>query len=168
MFYNLSAGSVIYVLNTKDGLKVSTGQINNITAPRAKSATFNPMDVYNKEYVVDIVATIDGEKREFKQVPSNTSIANFGEDAFSLADSREAAIAQVNTIIQNSTSVVESYDKHKKLIEDGKQELLKLNTSLAAEAQRDETINNLQKKVDLLTDQLTKLVSALDVKPKTN
>ena len=168
MFYNLSAGSVIYVLNTKDGIKVSTGQVNSITAPRAKSATFNPMDIYNKEFVVDIIATIDGEKREFKQVPSNTSIANFGEDSFSLADSREAAIAQLNTIIQNSTSVVESYELHKKRIEDGKKELLKINPSLAAEAQRDETINSLQKKVDVLTEQLSKLVSALDSKPKNN
>ena len=168
MFSNLSAGSVLYVLDTRNKLKLTTGQINSISAPRPKMATFNPGVMYgqNVETVLDITATIDGEKREFKQVPSNTSVANFGVDAFILADSREAMLSQVNTMLQNSQSIISSIDKHKALIKDCKAILIELNPSLAAEAQRDSAITNLQDQVNLLSKQLGQLVSALNIENK--
>ena len=88
MFSNLAQGSILYGLETKDELKVFTAPITSVSLPRPlfTQNTFGQMPVT----VVDITATVNGEKREFKQVPGNTSIANFGQDAFILADSKES------------------------------------------------------------------------------
>lgn len=167
MFSNLNAGSVLYVLDTKDKLKLTTGQITNVSVPRPKINTFNPAAMYQQpETVIDIIADVNGERREFKQVPSNTSIANFGPDAFILADSRDAMLSQVNTMLQNSKSILESVDKHKAMIQDCKEILITLNPSLAAEAQRDTAINTLQSQVNTLTEQFKQLISALNVENK--
>lgn len=49
--------------------------------------------------VMDITVTVDGERREYKRVPSNTTIANFGAEAFVLADSREAMNSYVSAAL---------------------------------------------------------------------
>jgi hypothetical protein len=68
--------------------------VERVTIPRPKYNTFNP----NMEMVVDIFATINGERREFKGVP-NSTIANFGNDSFILADSRESLNSYINAMM---------------------------------------------------------------------
>jgi len=168
MFSNLSAGSVLYVLDTRSKLKLTSGQINSVSLPRPKRAVFNPTAPYgqNIETVIDIVATINGERREFREVPSTATIANFGSDAFILADSREAMLSQVNTMLQNSQSIISDIDKHKNIVKDCKEILIELNPSLAAEAQRDNAISTLQGQVDMLSKQLGQLLSTFNVEQK--
>lgn len=168
MFSNLNAGSVLYILNTKDKLKLTTGQITGVTPPRAKSSTFGPGAYYGQlpDMIMDIVATVDGERREFKSIPTNSTIANFSDNNFILADSRESMLSQVNTMLQNSKSIIDNIDKHKNIVRDCNEILINLNPSLAAEAQRDNAINNLQSQVNVLTEQLSKLVSALGTENK--
>lgn len=166
MFSNLSVGSIVYVLDTKDNYKLSTGQITSITQPRTKLATFNPY-VQNAEYVVDIIATINGEKREFKQVPSNLSIANFGSDVFTLADSREAMLTHVDNVYRTKKAICDNIDKTKKELEECSKIRMELSPSFAAETQRDAVISNLENKVDNLTERLNALLSAINGKPKT-
>ena len=85
MFSNLSQNSIIYILDNKTN-KLSTGSVLSVSMPRARNATFG----YNMETVVDITAMVDGERKEFKQVPSFNTTANFGPDTFILADSKES------------------------------------------------------------------------------
>ena len=68
------------------------------------------------ETVMDIVATVDGERKEFKQVPSNNAIADFGPDAFVLADNKDSLVNYVSSMLQTSRNIVNSVDKHKALI----------------------------------------------------
>lgn len=105
MFSNLSQNSILYVLDINGTPKVISGPIERVTPPRPKYATFNP----NMEMVVDVIATIAGERREFKGVP-NTSIANFGE--FVLADSKDSLNSYISSMLQNSKSILESIPKH--------------------------------------------------------
>ena len=105
-----------------------------VSLPRPQYATFGQM----METVVDITATVDGEKREFKRVPSNTSIANFGPEAFVLADSKDAINSHISTALQNSKNIVDSVDKHKQLIVDYEEILEDLNPSLKADAYYDD------------------------------
>lgn len=161
MFSNLSQGSILYVLDTKDKYNLSTGQITSITPPKAKFATFNP---YGQavEYVVDIIANVNGERREFKQVPSNLSIANFGSDVFTLADSRESMLSHIENLYQTHKSNVDNYEKDKLHMEDCENIKLQLNPSLAAIAQRDSAMQTLETKVDYLTEQFSKVLSVLN------
>jgi hypothetical protein len=94
MFSNLSQNSILYVLDLQSTPKILSGPIERISIPRPRYNTFNPA----MEMVVDITATINGEKREFKGVP-NGSIANFGNDAFVLAENREALNSYINSML---------------------------------------------------------------------
>ena len=114
MFSNLTKGSIIYGLETKESIKPFTAIVANISLPRSNfnNSTFGQLP----ETVVDIVATVNGETREFKKVPGNSSIANFGADAFLLADSKETINAYINSMRQNSKNIVNSVGKHEALI----------------------------------------------------
>lgn len=114
MFSNLTKGSIIYGLETKGSIKPFTALVTNVSLPRPNfnNNTFGQMP----ETVVDISVTVNGENREFKQVPGNSSIANFGSDAFLLADSKETINAYINSMLQNSRNIVSSVPKHETLI----------------------------------------------------
>ena len=147
MFSNLSQNSILYVLDLQNKPKILSGPIERITLPRPRYNTFNPA----MEMVVDITATINGEKREFKGVP-NGSIANFGNDAFILAENKDALNSYINSMLQNSRSVLESVEKHKKLIENYEDALMELNPDKKADKEKDAAIQNLQSQVAELKD----------------
>ena len=119
--------------------KVLSGPIERVSMPRPKYNTFNP----NMEMIVDITATINGERREFKGVP-NSSIANFGDTAFVLAENKESLNSYINAMLQNSRSVIESVEKHQRLIADYEDALAELNPAIKADKEKDKAIQNLQ------------------------
>jgi uncharacterized protein YwgA len=157
MFSNLSQNSILYVLDLNNNPKVISGPIDRVSLPRPKYNTFNP----SMEMVVDIVATINGEKREFKGVP-NGSIANFGTDAFILAESKESLNSYINSMLQNSRSVLENVDKHKKLVMDYEEALQELNPSLKADKEKDKAIHDLQNQVTSLQEGMQKLLAMMN------
>jgi uncharacterized protein YwgA len=157
MFSNLSQNSILYVLDLNNNPKVISGPIDRVSLPRPKYNTFNP----SMEMVVDIVATINGEKREFKGVP-NGSIANFGTDAFILAESKESLNSYINSMLQNSRSVLENVDKHKKLVMDYEEALQELNPSLKADKEKDKAIHDLQNQVTTLQEGMQKLLAMMN------
>jgi hypothetical protein len=109
------------------------------------------------EMIVDIIANIGGERREFKGVP-NTSIANFGDAAFVLAENKEVLSSYVTSMLQNSKSIVSSVDKHKKLIEDYEAALGELNPSI----KDNKAIESLQSQVNTLQDSIKVLLEKLN------
>lgn len=114
MFSNLSTGSVLYVLETKDNYKLNSGQIDSISNIRTRYSTFPNLNyMQNSEMVMDITATINGEKKEYKQIPTNLSIANFGDLGLILADSKDSMLGYINTTYQNSKSIVDNIEKYK-------------------------------------------------------
>ena len=149
MFSNLSQNSILYVLDIKGSPKILSGPIERVTMPRPKYNSFNP----NMEMVVDIIATVNGEKREFKGVP-NSSVADFGNDSFILAENKDVLNSYINSMLQNSRGVLNSVEKHQKLIEDYEEALQELNPSLKADKEKDKAIQNLQDQVSELKQML--------------
>lgn len=139
MFSNLSQNSILYVLDINGTTKVLSGPIERVTVPRPKYNSFNP----TVEMVVDIYATINGERREFKGVP-NGSVADFGSESFILAENKEALNSYVNAMLQNSKSIINSIDKHRKLVEVYEAALDELNPNLASIKEKDKAITDLQ------------------------
>jgi len=119
------------------------------------------------EMVVDIVATVNGERREFKGVP-NGAIANFGTDAFILAESKEALNSYINAMLQNSKSVLENVEKHKKLVVDYEEALQELNPSLKADKEKDKAIHDLQDQVATLQNGMQQLLAMMNNGGTTN
>lgn len=157
MFSNLTQGSILYGLDTKGGVSLFTAPITSVSLPRLKQLnnTFGQMP----EYVVDITATINGEKREFKQVPSNLTIANFGEDSYILADSRESLNSYVTSMLQNSKTILSSVDKHKALIPQYENVLAELNPQYAK--RDDKVVNELKEQVNTLQKQLAEAINLI-------
>jgi len=160
MFTNLSQNSILYILETKDKPKLVNGTVVNVSLPRPQFATFGQ----SMDSVVDIIATVDGERREFKKVPCNTSIANFGADAFILADSKEAMTAHVTAALQTSKNIVNGYDKHKELIPMYEAILEELNPVLKADKEKDRAIQDLREQVS----ELKQLLIDMTGNAKTN
>ena len=156
MFSNLSQNSILYILDLKNSPKVVSGPIERISLPRPKYNTFNP----NMEMVIDIVAIIQGERREFKGVP-NGSIANFGEDAFVLAESKDALNSYVSSMLQNSRSIIESVDKHKKLVEQYEEAQQELNPDIKINMEKDKAIQNLQEQVETLQKGMQQMLAMM-------
>lgn len=156
MFSNLSQNSILYVLDINGTPKVLSGPIEKVTIPRPKYNSFNP----NMEFIVDIIATINGERREFKGVPNN-SIADFGDDSFILAESKESLNSYLNAMIQNSKSIVNSVSKHNKRIEIYEEALGELNPSVKADAEKDKAIKSLQEEVSSLRESLQQMIAAM-------
>ena len=160
MFTNLSQNSNLYILDTKDTPKLLSGTIISVSLPRAQYAVFGQ----NAEMVMDITATVDGEKREFKRVPCSNSIANFGPDAFVLADSKSSMSSHVSELLQNSRNIVNGYEKHKQLIPQYEDILEELNPSLKAEKEKDRVIQTLKDEVLELKQMLIDMAKGGDSK----
>ena len=162
MFTNLSQNSILYILETKDEPKLLTGTVTNVSIPRAQYATFGQ----NMETVMDITATVNGERREFKRVPCANTIANFGPDAFVLADSKDAMSSFTSAALQNSKNVVEGYEKHQKLIPLYEGILEELNPTLRADKEKDRAIQSLKDEVLELKQMLIDMAKGGDAKTK--
>lgn len=162
MFSNLSQNSILYVLDLKNSPKILSGPIERVSMPRPKYNTFNP----NMEMIVDITASIGGERREFKGVP-NTTIANFGDEAFVLAESKDVLNSYINAMLQNSRSVVDSVEKHQKLIVEYEEALQELNPDIKASKEKDKAIQTLQDQVDALQKGMQQML-ALMTKQETS
>lgn len=156
MFSNLSQNSIMYLLDLHSSPKVLSGPVERVSVPRPKYNTFNP----NMEMVVDIIATINGERREFKGVPNGT-IANFGDDAFVLAESRDALNAYINAMLQNSRTIVNSIEKHQKLVGDYEEALQELNPDIRASKENDKAIQTLQDQVEALQKGMQQMLAIM-------
>ena len=153
MFSNLTQNSILYVLDLNNNPKVLSGPIESVSIPRPKYNTFNP----SMEMIVDIVANIAGERREFKGVP-NTSIANFGDSAFIIAENKDALSSYITSMLQNSKTILNSMEKHKKLVEDYETALSELNPSV----KDNKAIESLQNQVNTLQDSIKVLLEKLN------
>jgi len=154
MFTNLSQNSVLYILETKDEPRLTSGIVTGLSLPRPQYATFGQGML---DTVIDISATVDGERREFKRVPCNTSIANFGPDAFVLADSKEAMISHVSAALQTSKNIIDGYDRNVKLIPMYESILEELNPTLKADREKDRAIQSLKSEMSELKQLLLSL-----------
>jgi len=155
MFSNLSKGSVLYGLDTKEEVKLFTASVERVTLPypRAMQNTFGQLP----EMVVDISVNVNGEKKEFKQVPSNNVIADFGPNTLVLSDSKDSLINYVKSLRQTSKNIIESCSRHEKLIPQYDEVLQELNPEMVNES----AVKELREQVSSLQTQLSEALSLL-------
>lgn len=115
MFSNLAQGNILYGLDTRGDFKMFAAPITKASAPYPSQINNNGVQV--PCMVVDIAATINGENREFKQVPSNISIADFGSIGFVLADNKDSLKVHVNSMVDAKRQRVNNIEVEKKLLE---------------------------------------------------
>lgn len=155
MFSNLSKGNILYGLDRRDKINWFTASIESITPVYGKA---NPnMFGQLPELRLDIVANVNGERREFKQVPSNNAIADFGETSFVIADNKDSLFNYIKTLRQNSKAIVDSAPHHNSLIPQYDAVLNELVPSSA----NNEEVKALKDEVSSLKSQLAEAISLL-------
>lgn len=167
MFQTLRKGATIYILDKTSKPEVKIGYVENVTLPRPMYPTYNPAASLgtNMQRVVDITVRVDEDKREFC-VPSDLSIHTYGD--YTLSESKEAMISEVDSLLQNSKDIVDSVDKHKENMIAYQNILKELNPVYAKEQERDDAIDSLTQQVNGIHSALERLESLLRNKANGN
>ena len=155
MFSNLSKGSALHGLDRKNGNKPFTATVDSISLPRPRfnQNTFGQIP----EYVVDIVAIIEGERKEFQQVPNNNVVADFGPNSLVISDSKDSLINHIKALRQESKGVVDSAPMHQEWIPQFDAALSELDPVTA----NDNVVKELSGKVNNMESQMAEILSLL-------
>ena len=163
MFSNLRQGSTIYILTKGDDVSLVIASVDVVGNKTPKLQTQTPGVGYglNSEMVIDIKATSsDGRSYDFKQLPCQQSVANFGNAIIS--DNREEMIQEVDNIRMSSTKALNEVDFHKRAIASCESMLRTLNPVYAKEQDRDNAINELRERFDNLEDRISSALSNIE------
>jgi len=136
MFSNLVQGNILHGLDTRKEFKLFAAPITKTSAPYPSYIKNNGVQI--PTMVVDISATINGENREFKQVPSNISIADFGSIGFVLADSKDSLKVHVNSMVETKKQLINNIELEKRLYEQYSNIADELNGTLAMKQENEE------------------------------
>jgi len=156
MFSNLSKGNVLYGLDRRDKIKIFTGSVEKVTPTYGKVQ--NNMFGQFPELRLDIIATVNGEQKEFKQVPSNSAIADFGDKTFIIADNKDSLYNGIKELLKTSENIVESAPYHETLIPQYK---AAMNELMPGSANSADEVKALKDEVGSLKAQLAEAISLL-------
>ena len=155
MFSTLSKGNVLYGLDRQDKIKWFTASIEKVMPVYGKTSPnmFGQMP----ELRLDITAIVNGEQKEFKQMPGNNAIADFGDKSYVIADNKDSLYNYTKSLLQTSEHIVESTPFHESLIPQYKQVL---NELMPGSANTDE-VKELKSEVGSLKAQLAEAIALL-------
>jgi hypothetical protein len=156
MFSTLSKGNVLYGIDRTDKIKWFTASVENVT-PTIGGHTQN-MFGQMPELRLDIVCNVNGEKKTFQQVPSNSAIADFGEKTFVIADNKDSLYNYIKTLRDKSKAIVDSASYHESLIP---QYDSVLNEIMPGSANNIDEVKALKDEVGSLKTQLAEAISLL-------
>lgn len=161
MFSALRQGAPLYILEKGETPNIKIGQVESVTQPRPKYATYNPAVGINgnMETIVDITVKINGDKKEYIGIPSNLSIHGYGDIVIS--ESRDAMISEVDGMLQSSQSIIDSIEYHKKMVIACEEMLKQLNPAYAKEQERDGAIDSLKSEVETLRKEISRMTHLL-------
>ncbi len=159
MFSSLRPGATLYILDKSGEPEVNIGYVETVSQPRPMYKTYNPAVTFgtNMQSVVDIAVKINGERKEIVGVPSNDAVHSYGD--YTVSETREGMISEIDYMLQNSKNIIDSIDQHKKIVASCEAILKKLNPVYAKEQQRDTAIEDLTNQVNNMQTVLTRLES---------
>ena len=153
MFSALRQGSILYILEKGEKLSYKTGQVISVTYP-----TLNNNYIGNGS-TVDINVKVGSETMDFKNAPSSQSTASY-TNVF-IAETKELISSEVDNILQNSRSVIDSVPYHTNLAQSCEEILTILNPRFAKEKERDEDISNLKNQIGGIESKMDKILTLL-------
>ena len=156
MFSNLVQGNILYGLDTREDFKMFESPITKTSAPYPSYIKNNGVQI--PCMVVDISATVNGENREFKQVPSNISIADFGSIGFILADSKDSLKVHVNSMVATKKQLISNIELEKRLYEQYSNIADELN-GVTASKQENEEIKALRSELAEYKEMLKEVIA---------
>lgn len=153
MFSALRQGSVLYILEKGENPTLKVGQVTSITQPN-----------YNNNFLmngstIDINVKVGNDAMDFRNVPGAQSVANYNNAV--ITETKELMSSEVDNMLQNSRSIVDSVPYHNNVISACEGILRDLNPRFAKEKERDEDINNLKTKIGGIETKMDKILTLL-------
>lgn len=176
MFQGLRSGSLFYVLEKTNKPTLKIGQVVSVSNPMPKyQNNIQPQPIGSifptTEQVVDVTIKVNETTFDYQKLPALASIANFGNGII-VSDSKEAMMAEVETMQKTSKEIINSIDYHTSVVATCDDILQSLNPQLAKDKEQETKINNLEDKVSrmecTLDDIRTMLSRTLGAKKKSN
>lgn len=161
MFSNLRQGSPFYVLKKGDVPSIGIGSVVSISSPKAKYNTQSFSAHNMMEMVVDVTVKLGDETLNLEQLPSNMSIVNFGPQGMVVSESKEAMVAEVESMKRASEDIIKNIDYHAKTVEECDKMLKVLNPQYAKEVERDEEMSLLKAEVGEIRNSLSNMEGML-------
>lgn len=162
MFQNVRTNSPFYILDKGEEKSLLVGSVESVSNPTPRYNTSYPVQPYGgADMVVDIVVRVGEEKREYKQLPANLTIANFGSAGIVVSDDRQAMSAEIEAWVRNSHNHINSVPYHEEVIKKGKKMILALNPQLAKEKEQEERINALEGQMNGMSENITKMMDMM-------
>lgn len=147
MFSALRQGSSFFILEKTNVPKLKIGSVVSVSQPMPKyNNTYVPGQNYT-ETVVDVIVKVNEEELKFEKLPSNLSIANFGQSGIVVSESKEAMNGEVESMLRNSKNIIESIPYHKQVLVACDEMMKELNPQLAKEKEQEQKIAMLENRM---------------------
>lgn len=161
MFSNLRTNSQIYVLHRDAEPYIEIGQVVSVSQPRPRYQTSSFMSP--QETVVDVVISVNGNNITLQSLPANLDVADQGtlNGSLFITTSRDAMNVEVNSMRQKSLDIINSVDRHKKIIQDCEVLLQRLNPEFAEQKQQKQEIDMLKTQVSEMMNGMKELMAQL-------
>lgn len=167
MFSALRSGSPFYILEKTDEPKLKIGSVVSVSQPTPKySNSFIPNQQFT-EMVVDVAVKVGDEELKFEKLPSNLSIANFGQNGVVVSESKEAMNTEVEGMLRTSKQIIESVPYHEKVVEVCDVMLRDLNPIFKKEKEQEEKIGLLERKMNGMEGTLSDIREMLNLALKS-
>ena len=153
MFSALRQGSVVYILEKGENPVLKVGQVVSITQPNYSS------NFLMNGATIDINVKVNNQNMDFKNVPASQSVVNYNNAV--ITETKELMSNEVDNMLQNSKSIVDSVTYHNNIITSCENILKDLNPRFAKEKERDEDINNLKDKMEGIESKMDKILTIL-------
>lgn len=161
MFSALNQGSLIYILDKTDGIKLKIGTITSISAPRTN---YNPTLNQINQQVVDIKCQVDGINQEYNSIPSTYSLVSYNNGKLIISETKQSLTYEVETSLQAAQQVIDNIDTYKQNVVDCENILKELNPQFAKDQERDTRLNSLEEKFENVENKLDKVLTLITTK----
>ena len=159
MFQSLRTNSSVYIFHKGAEPYMEIGYVSSVSSPRPKYQV-PPVFGQQQETVVDIVVKVGDNTFNYNNLPSQADVADSSSNGESIviSSSKDAMNAEILSLKQKSTDIINSFEFHKKFIENCDKILSDLNPEFAEkQAQRNE-INDLKQQVGEMSKSLSELM----------
>lgn len=144
MFQSLRVNQQFFILYKDTSPRVEIGTVTNVSAPTIKYPNPIPNIGTQPEYVVDVVADVNGATQTFQKLPANKEIADFGMGGIVVSSSRDAMNAEIATLKSRSEDHLRRVDEEQAKIVAYDAILQQLNPEYAEKQKQEQEIATLK------------------------
>lgn len=167
MFSALSQGSLIHILEKTDGLKYRIGEVIGITQPSQFGGTYSNPSFINPGTPVTIKVNVNGEIREFPEVAAGQTVMSYNGGRLIISENVQGIRNEIESIHKRNKQILANKEYYEKEILECENIMKEINPQFAQNKERDDRINNLESKLDLILKALSKTNTTEQVKIKT-